>query len=242
MRRRLRELLNVKLPQNATLPLRLHSPIGALEQCQELCVGTVYRHDSQEGFRRHLLRPSMAGAGRDHERRRPQGNKSGWQDPFQVDWSWFARRAGVWGLRNHIRPSFVGQFVGDFAHGRRICPGGFIATGSESIVLTIAGRSFASRMSRYIKRAFLVITGFCAIALATLIGLYLYGYLVGGTGSQLLPAFFPVSSITVTLGMVHIAGFSAAAFLSFILGVGLCAYGIVPAPETQKETATDQRE
>jgi hypothetical protein len=93
-------------------------------------------------------------------------------------------------------------------------------------------------MSRYIKSTFLVFAGLCWIAFALLICIFLYGYLVGGAGLQVFGFMFPVSSGTVLLGLVHFVGFSAAAFLSFVIGVGLCAYGVVPAPKPEKKTVT----
>ena len=91
-------------------------------------------------------------------------------------------------------------------------------------------------MIRYIKSTMMPVAGLCWIAFAMLICLFLYGYLVGGAGLQVFGFFLPVSSTTVLVGLVHFVGFSAAAFLSFVIGVGLCAHGIVPAPEPGKKT------
>ena len=97
-------------------------------------------------------------------------------------------------------------------------------------------------MTRYIKSTLLVIAGLCWIAFAVLICVFLYGYLVGGAGLQAFGFLFPVSSGTVLVGLVHFVGFSAAAFLSFVIGVGLCALGVVPAPEHKKKTVAQPRE
>jgi hypothetical protein len=88
----------------------------------------------------------------------------------------------------------------------------------------------------------IVVAGLCWIAFAALICLFLYGYLVGGAGLQMFGFFLPVSSTTLLAGLVHFVGFSAAAFLSFVIGVGLCAYGVVPAPESEKKAVTQPRE
>ena len=88
----------------------------------------------------------------------------------------------------------------------------------------------------------MVIAGLCWIAFAVVICLFLYGYLLGGAGLQVFGFFFPVSSTTVLVGLVHFVGFSAAAFLSFVIGVGLCAHGVVPAPEPEKKKVTQPRE
>jgi hypothetical protein len=87
----------------------------------------------------------------------------------------------------------------------------------------------------------LVIAGLCWIAFVVLICLFLYGYLTGGAGLQVFGFFFPVSSTTILVGLVHFVGFAAAACLSFVIGVGLCAHGIVPAPEPEKKTMTQPR-
>jgi hypothetical protein len=97
-------------------------------------------------------------------------------------------------------------------------------------------------MTRYIKSTMMVIAGLCWIGFAVFICLFLCGYLVGGAGLQVFGFFFPVSSTTLLVGLVHFVGFSAAAFLSFAIGVGLCARGVVPAPEPNKKRATQPRD
>jgi hypothetical protein len=96
-------------------------------------------------------------------------------------------------------------------------------------------------MTRYIKSTVLVIAGICWIAFAALICLFLYAYLGGGAGLQVFGFFFPVSSTTLLVGLVHFIGFSAAAFLSFVIGVGLCAHGVIPAPEPERKTVTQPK-
>jgi hypothetical protein len=96
-------------------------------------------------------------------------------------------------------------------------------------------------MRRFIKSTMMVTAGLCWIALAVFICLFLYGYLVGGAGLQLFGVFFPFSSTTVLVGLVHFVGFSAAAFLSFAIGVCLCAHGVVPGPELEQKTVAPRR-
>ena len=86
-------------------------------------------------------------------------------------------------------------------------------------------------MTRYIKSTMMVMAGLCWLGFALLICLFLFQYLVGGAGLQVVGFLFPVSSTTVLIGFVHFIGFGIAALLCFIIGVGLCAHGVVPAPE-----------
>jgi hypothetical protein len=88
----------------------------------------------------------------------------------------------------------------------------------------------------------MVVAGLCWIAFALVIGLFLFTYLVGGAGLQVFGFLFGMSSTTVVIGLVHFVGFVAAACLCFVIGVGLCAHGLVPAPEPEKRTAPQPRE
>lgn len=97
-------------------------------------------------------------------------------------------------------------------------------------------------MTRYIKSTMMVFAGLCWITFAVAICLFLYGYLLGGAGLQVFGFFFPVSSTTVLVGLVHFVGFITAAFLSFVIGVGLFAHGVVPAPEPEKKTVAQPRD
>jgi len=97
-------------------------------------------------------------------------------------------------------------------------------------------------MTRYVKSSMMVIAGVCWLAFALLLCFFLFQYLVGGAGLQVFGFFFPVSSTTVLVGLVHFTGFVAAAGLCFVIGVGLCAHGIVPAPESEKKTVSQQKE
>ena len=82
-------------------------------------------------------------------------------------------------------------------------------------------------MTRYIKSTMMIMAGLCWIGFALFICFFLFQYLSGGAGLQVFGFFFPVSSGTVLIGMVHFIGFVAAACLCFTIGVGLCAYGMV---------------
>jgi len=87
----------------------------------------------------------------------------------------------------------------------------------------------------------MIIAGACWIGFALLIGLFLFQYLSGGAGLQVFGFFFSVSPATVMMGLVHFVGFVAAAFLCFVIGVGLCIHGLVPAPKSEKKMAPKPR-
>ena len=90
-------------------------------------------------------------------------------------------------------------------------------------------------MIRYIKSTMLVMAGLCWIVVAVALCIFLYEYLTGGAGLQVFGFFFAVSPMTVLVGLVHFVGFAAGAALCFVIGVGLCAYGVVPAPESERK-------
>lgn len=94
-------------------------------------------------------------------------------------------------------------------------------------------------MSRYIKSTVLVIAGLCWIAFAVFLFLFLYGYLLDGAGLQVFGFLFPVSSTSVLVGLVHFVGFSAAACLCFIIGVGMLAHGVTPPQKECREEIDD---
>jgi hypothetical protein len=85
----------------------------------------------------------------------------------------------------------------------------------------------------------MVIAGLCWIVAALIILFFLFGYLAGGAGLQVFGFFFDVSPASVVLGLVYFVGFAAAACLCFIVGAGLCAHGLVPAPEPEQKTAEE---
>ena len=78
----------------------------------------------------------------------------------------------------------------------------------------------------------LVVAGLCWLMFALAIGFFLFKYLAEGAALQLI-GFFGLSSITILIGLVHVVGFVTAAYLCFVIGVGLCVHGLEPAPEPQ---------
>jgi hypothetical protein len=83
------------------------------------------------------------------------------------------------------------------------------------------------------KRIGLLLGGLCGFVSAFGFVLLLLAYISGGSGRQfaLLPLPFfgdPVSSGSILIGLVHVMGLAAAAFLCFTVGLGFCAHGIVP--------------
>lgn len=86
-------------------------------------------------------------------------------------------------------------------------------------------------MMRHVKRTILVAAGLCWFAIALAIGFFLFEYLSSGAGLQVFGYFFGVSSLTVSLGLSHVLGLGAAGFLSFVIGAGCWAHGLVPAPK-----------
>jgi hypothetical protein len=89
------------------------------------------------------------------------------------------------------------------------------------------------------KRALMMAAGLSWLAFAVFLCVFLFQYLSGGAGLQVFGYVFPVSSGTVFMGLVHFIGFVGAAGLCFAIGVGLCAYGIVGAPEAAKKVGED---
>ena len=83
-------------------------------------------------------------------------------------------------------------------------------------------------MTIWLKTVFLLLAGLCWQATGVFVLIFAFRYLGNGAGAQLFP-FFSVSSTSVMVGLVHFLGFMAAAFLSFVIGVALCARACVPA-------------
>jgi hypothetical protein len=97
-------------------------------------------------------------------------------------------------------------------------------------------------MLRYVKSVILVAAGLCWFAIALSIGFFLFEYLSGGAGLQVLGYFFGVSSLSASIGLAHVLGLGAAAFLSFVIGAGCWAHGLVPAPKPGRtELGPEQR-
>ncbi len=93
-------------------------------------------------------------------------------------------------------------------------------------------------MTRLIKSTMMVVAGLCWIGVALGFGFLLVQYLNQGAGLQVLGFYFGVSSTTVLLGLAHVVGLAAAAFLCFALGVVLCAHGLVPPQATTGSAET----
>lgn len=94
-------------------------------------------------------------------------------------------------------------------------------------------------MNRHIKNVLLVIAGFCWIAAAVVICLFLLRYLAEGAGLQVFDFLLPLSSLTVITGVFHFIGFTAAACVCFAIGAGLIAWGVVP-PKVNKEVRDEK--
>jgi len=73
-----------------------------------------------------------------------------------------------------------------------------------------------------------MIAGLCWFAIALAIGFFLFEYLSGGAGLQMFGFLFGVSSLTVSIGLAHVVGLTAAALLCFTIGAGCWAHGLVP--------------
>lgn len=84
-------------------------------------------------------------------------------------------------------------------------------------------------MAGIIKNIALFVSGFIGIALGLIFLFFLCAYVVGGAGLQVFGFFFPVVPVTIVIGVVHVIGFSAAACICFIIGLGLIALGSQPA-------------
>jgi hypothetical protein len=84
-------------------------------------------------------------------------------------------------------------------------------------------------MARHFKSVLMVIGGLCCIALSAVIGIFLFSFLTQGSELQTL-GFFGLTpfSLALSIGLAQATGFAALAFLCFIIGVGLFAYGIAP--------------
>lgn len=89
-------------------------------------------------------------------------------------------------------------------------------------------------MACWFKRTMMVIAGLCWLGAAVACGGLLLRYLTAGTEMQPL-VFLGVSSTSVFIGLVHVVGFAAATSLGFVIGIGLCAYGIAPPEKHDRQ-------
>lgn len=87
-------------------------------------------------------------------------------------------------------------------------------------------------MGNVIRATVFMIGGLCCFAFALLFGLFVWQHLSGSAGLHFFA--LSVSSGGVLIGLIRVLGFSAGAGLCFVVGVGLCAHGLVP-PVRQKE-------
>jgi hypothetical protein len=88
-------------------------------------------------------------------------------------------------------------------------------------------------MNRSIKSKLLMMAGFCWLAFAALIALFLCNYLVGGAGLQGFGFWLPMSGTTIVLGVAHFIGFAAAACLCLAIGAGLFVRGRLLSQEPE---------
>jgi hypothetical protein len=93
-------------------------------------------------------------------------------------------------------------------------------------------------MSNVLRATVFLVSGFCWFAAALFFAVFAWGYITGGAGLQLFALSF--SSSSVLLGLIHLLGLTTAAFLCFVIGVGLCAHGLVPPPQTEARRYVQQ--
>jgi DMSO/TMAO reductase YedYZ heme-binding membrane subunit len=82
------------------------------------------------------------------------------------------------------------------------------------------------------KRAMYLAGGALWLCFALGFAAFLWQYLGGGAGLQFFGG--PVSSASLLLGLVHLAGFGTAILLCFAIGVGLCARSVVGEKDEEK--------
>ena len=90
-----------------------------------------------------------------------------------------------------------------------------------------------------LKRVIYVVGGVLWILFSVGFGVILFKYIAGGAGLQSIGG--PVSSGSVLLGLVHLAGFVAAAVISFAIGAWLCARGLVSDQEHEQQKQIGSR-
>ena|SRR5947209_16026826 len=88
-------------------------------------------------------------------------------------------------------------------------------------------------MNNITRAIVFVVGGLWWFTAAFVLTVFAWSYFAYGAG---LPFFTPsVSSGSVLLGLIHLLGFAAGAFLCFAIGTGLCAHGLVPPPQTEAQ-------
>ncbi len=81
-------------------------------------------------------------------------------------------------------------------------------------------------MNRQLKRTLFIIGAFCWFGFALGFGALLLVYVAQGAGLQFRGFLFSTESVLI--GLVHVVGFGAAAWLCFVIAAGLWAHGVVP--------------
>lgn len=97
-------------------------------------------------------------------------------------------------------------------------------------------------MKRHAKSTVMVIAGIIWLLFSLAIVLFLIQFLEEGAGIPAFTNFFGLSSFTIGIGLVQFVGFSGAAFLCAVIGLGLYAHGVVPAPVPGKPPEQNPRE
>jgi hypothetical protein len=80
-----------------------------------------------------------------------------------------------------------------------------------------------------VRKTLQLLGGLISLAAGVGFAFFLIQYFLDGAGLQYFgPA---VSSGSILLGLVHVVGLFLASVLCFVLGIGLCADGLVPYPK-----------
>jgi hypothetical protein len=77
-------------------------------------------------------------------------------------------------------------------------------------------------MPKRVKSALMFAAGFCLFGLAAALGWELCRYVFDGAGAQL--GFLAISSLTLSIGLVHVVGFSFGILLCIAGGIGLLVH------------------
>jgi hypothetical protein len=84
-------------------------------------------------------------------------------------------------------------------------------------------------VKRIAKSTLMVAGGLVWLALALVIGIFLFQNLGENAAVSGFNVFgFPISSLNIGFGLLHVVGFSAAAWLCLVVGIGLCVHGLFP--------------
>jgi hypothetical protein len=81
-------------------------------------------------------------------------------------------------------------------------------------------------MTRLFKSAIMVIAGLACLMAALIIGFFVLQFFTGGAGVQAV-GVLGVSPISASIGLIYLAGFFATAWFCFLIGIVLCAHGLV---------------